>query len=156
MRLGGARKRAFDLLVKSERTHATSMLGSILSPMSMPSSTPLPPNGSDYSLWNAAVFTTKYPAAGESLSLFTWHSASTAFRLAVGYACRSEYAHRFRPNPPPDSACPRGWPDFSFLHLPAVRLPPWTYGAASCQPLRPVDRSSTGLLPIQFRDLRIL
>ena len=104
------------------------------------------PDSSNRTFCNEAVSITKVPATRCRLPLFTWHTSSTAFHLTAGHTLTSEYTHRFRPDVPPESACPRRCPDCSFLHPPAVCLPPRTRGAASWRPIHPVDQSSTGKL----------
>ena len=79
---------------------------------------PDPPNGKNHPLWHAATMTITHPTSGRRVPLFSRHTTSTAFRLAVGHAFTSEYTRRFRPDLDGDDlACPCGFPDHSFYHI---------------------------------------
>ena len=71
-----------------------------------------PPNGNNHPLWMAAV------KKANGSPLFTRHTTSTAFRLAVGHAFTSDYTRRLRPDiPEQELHCPCGFPDNSFHHI---------------------------------------
>ena len=79
---------------------------------------PDPPDGKNHPLWRAATMTNTHPISGRRVPLFSRHTTSTAFRLAVGHAFTSEYTRRFRPDLDGDVlACPCGFPDHSFYHI---------------------------------------
>jgi hypothetical protein len=71
-----------------------------------------PPNGDNHPLWTAAA------KKANGSPLFTRHTTSTAFRLAVGHAFTSDYTRRLRPDiPEQELHCPCSFPDNSFHHI---------------------------------------